>query len=136
MVHRLVRWHHGVNSRPAVARPPSTGKAAAKRVAVALIVVFALIMSLAGGCVPTAIAENAILPSQPARFLDALIAERMARYHIPSEAVAVVKNGQVVLAKGYGYADLDRRMPVDPGRTLFRIGAVQVVRLDRRHAAQ
>ncbi|HZW03629.1 MAG TPA: serine hydrolase domain-containing protein, partial [Anaerolineaceae bacterium] len=27
-------------------------------------------------------------------------------------------------AKGYGYADLDRQIPVDPARTLFRVGSV------------
>ena len=37
-----------------------------KNALVSLVVVFILIMTLAGGCVPTAMAENAYLPSQPA----------------------------------------------------------------------
>lgn len=104
---------------------------------VSLVVVFILIMTLAGGCVPAAMAENASLLSQPApaapslddpeeleRFLDALIDEHMTRYHIPSEAIAVVKDGQVVFAQGYGHADLEKRTQVDPEHTLFRIGSV------------
>jgi CubicO group peptidase (beta-lactamase class C family) len=38
--------------------------------------------------------------------------------------VAVVKDGQVLLQKGYGYANAATRAPVDPERTLFRPGSV------------
>jgi CubicO group peptidase (beta-lactamase class C family) len=40
-----------------------------------------------------------------------LIAERMETYHIPGEVVAVIRDGQVVFAKGYGYADSAKRVP-------------------------
>ncbi len=36
----------------------------------------------------------------------------------------MVRDGQVVFAKGYGYADPEKRVPVDPERTLFRICSV------------
>ena len=38
--------------------------------------------------------------------------------------VVVVKDGQVLLQKGYGYADVEKHKPVDPERTLFRPGSV------------
>lgn len=38
--------------------------------------------------------------------------------------VTVVKDGQVLTARGYGYADIEKRKPVDPYRTLFRPGSV------------
>ena len=38
--------------------------------------------------------------------------------------VVVVKDGQVLAARGYGYANIARRTPVDPYRTLFRPGSV------------
>ncbi len=38
--------------------------------------------------------------------------------------VVVVKDGQVLSARGYGYADIAKRTPVDPYRTLFRPGSV------------
>ena len=38
--------------------------------------------------------------------------------------VAVVKDGEVLFKKGYGYADLKRKKPVDPDLTLFRPGSV------------
>ncbi len=38
--------------------------------------------------------------------------------------VTVVKDGQVIAARGYGYSDIAKRKPVDPNLTLFRPGSV------------
>ncbi|HTG39198.1 serine hydrolase domain-containing protein, partial [Sphingomonas sp.] len=38
--------------------------------------------------------------------------------------VYVVRDGRIVAGRGYGYADIARRIPVDPERTLFRPGSV------------
>ena len=43
---------------------------------------------------------------------------------VAAAVVVVVKDGQVVLQKGYGYADVAKKTPVDPDRTLFRPGSV------------
>jgi CubicO group peptidase (beta-lactamase class C family) len=43
---------------------------------------------------------------------------------IAGAVVAVVKNGEVLFERGYGYADYDKRKPVDPKLTLFRWGSV------------
>ena len=48
----------------------------------------------------------------------------MERDQIAGVTVSVVQDGKVVLKKGYGYADIDRRRPVDPDRTLFRVGSI------------
>lgn len=66
-------------------------------------------------------------PADPAEleaFLDELMANDMEEYHIPGAAVSVVKDGKLFFAKGYGYADLENRIPVDPEETVFRIGSV------------
>jgi CubicO group peptidase (beta-lactamase class C family) len=63
-------------------------------------------------------------PDELKVFLDELMAAEMADNHIPGAMLAVVEDGSLVLAKGYGYADLEGRVPVDPERTLFRIGSV------------
>jgi CubicO group peptidase (beta-lactamase class C family) len=57
-------------------------------------------------------------------FLDAFFSAKMAELHIPGAAIVVVRDGEVYLSKGYGYADLDRQIPVDPARTAFRVGSV------------
>ncbi|TWI69219.1 CubicO group peptidase (beta-lactamase class C family) [Pseudoduganella lurida] len=43
---------------------------------------------------------------------------------IPGAVVVVVKDGQILTARGFGYADVEHRTPVDPERTLFRPGSV------------
>jgi CubicO group peptidase (beta-lactamase class C family) len=62
--------------------------------------------------------------------LTAAAAESLADRHFgaaPSAGAAaiitVVKDGQVILTKGYGYANRATRSPVDPAATLFRIGS-------------
>jgi len=43
---------------------------------------------------------------------------------IPGMAIAVSVNGKRVWSQGFGYADLEHRVPVDPATTLFRVGSV------------
>jgi CubicO group peptidase (beta-lactamase class C family) len=43
---------------------------------------------------------------------------------IAGAVVVVVKDGQILLEKGYGYADYEKRTPVDPKTTLFRWGSI------------
>jgi CubicO group peptidase (beta-lactamase class C family) len=63
-------------------------------------------------------------PAELEAFLDDLFAQQMEEYYIAGAAIAVVKDGKLLLAKGYGYADLEKDIPIDPERTLFRIGSV------------
>ncbi|MFM7067735.1 MAG: serine hydrolase domain-containing protein [Gammaproteobacteria bacterium] len=57
-------------------------------------------------------------------WLDGLIPPTLARDDIAGAVVTVVKDGQVLLQNGYGYADVEKRVPVDPETTLFRPGSV------------
>jgi CubicO group peptidase (beta-lactamase class C family) len=59
-----------------------------------------------------------------AAFVDAFFSRNLPAYHAPGAAVIVVKDGQVLLSRGYGYADLDRRAPFDPDRTVIRAKSV------------
>lgn len=75
----------------------------------------------------SALTEEASVQSLEAKeveqFLDAIMEEQMESHHVPNATVSVVADGEVILAKGYGYADLDKREPVHAERTLFRIGS-------------
>ncbi|WP_246873871.1 serine hydrolase [Paenibacillus dendritiformis] len=46
---------------------------------------------------------------------------------VPGALFVVVKDGKVLLQKGYGYADAEKKVPVDPEKTLFRIASVSKV---------
>ena len=63
-------------------------------------------------------------PAELGAFLDPLITEGMQEQHIPGLAIAVVKDGDLLFSKGYGYADIEKRTPVDPARTEFRIASI------------
>lgn len=56
-------------------------------------------------------------------FLDGLMPLQLERDDIGGAVVAVVKDGKVLFAKGYGYADVAKKKPVSPEDTLFRPGS-------------
>ena len=58
-----------------------------------------------------------------AAFLDGIMTANLRDKHVAGATVAVVKDGALFFAKGYGYSDVDRRASVDAERTLFRIGS-------------
>jgi CubicO group peptidase (beta-lactamase class C family) len=55
--------------------------------------------------------------------MDQLVSTEMSRQQIPGMAVAVVKNGEVVAAKGYGLANLEHEAPVTT-HSIFQTGSV------------
>ena len=66
-------------------------------------------------------------PTDPAEleaFLDAFFARRMKERHIAGAAIAIVKDGKLFFVKGYGYADLERKISVDPKQTMFYVGSL------------
>jgi len=57
-------------------------------------------------------------------FLDALIPSQLRNRNIAGAVVSVVKDGQVLFEKGYGYSDVEDKKPVLPDQTLFRPGSI------------
>ncbi len=57
-------------------------------------------------------------------WLDGFIPYAIAKGNIAGGVVVVVKDGQILLEKGFGYADVEKKKPVDPERTLFRPGSI------------
>src|SRR5262249_23597026 len=56
-------------------------------------------------------------------FVDGVLASQLATDQAIGATVAVVRNGEVVMAQGYGIASTNPREPVDAA-TLFRIGSI------------
>jgi len=54
--------------------------------------------------------------------LDTYINREMKRWNLPGLAIAIVKDGKVLLAKGYGYADAKTKKPVTE-ETVFQIAS-------------
>lgn len=60
-------------------------------------------------------------------FWDSFFKEEMDAHHVPGVVFVLVKDGEVVLAKGYGYANMEQQSPVLPDRTLFHLGSIAKV---------
>lgn len=109
-----------------------------------LTTAFALIALLGGTAVSAqgprpSLPPKASLPSQQAAgkqppaeltsadldaFLDGVMPAQLQRGNIAGAVVAVVKDGKVLFAKGYGYADVEAKKPVSADDTLFRPGSI------------
>lgn len=63
-------------------------------------------------------------PEELEAFLDGFVGGELEAYHVAGLTVAVVKDGQLFFAKGYGRADVERQVTVDADKTLFRPGSV------------
>ena len=64
--------------------------------------------------------------SEMRRRIDELVAHDMDE-DTPGFAIAVVKDGEVVLSQGYGYADINLKIPVDSETTIFEYGSISKV---------
>src|ERR1043165_9766351 len=53
---------------------------------------------------------------------DKFVEEQMADWKVPGLSIAVVRNGEILLLKGYGYRDVAKKLPVTP-QTIMPIGS-------------
>ena len=70
------------------------------------------------------VSPHAMTAADLSTFFDGMLPYMLQRGDIAGGALVVVKDGNVLFAQGYGYADLKARTPVSPDSTLFRIGSV------------
>lgn len=73
-----------------------------------------------GGLAPT----PALVSVDVEAYADGLVPSALARGGLAGAVVVVVKDGQVILAKGYGYADRAKGRPMDAARTVIRPGSI------------
>ncbi|HVC92073.1 MAG TPA: serine hydrolase [Pirellulales bacterium] len=85
-----------------------------------------LILTVLGTCrwgMAQPAAEPTAEPPTVLAGFDELVAGLMKEDKVPGLAVAVIRDGQVVLAKGYGHRNVAEQLPVT-AQTLFAIGSV------------
>lgn len=115
-------------TQPSVQRKPQ-GRARAIR----LLLLSTLLLMIGGvppvQAMPPSAEAFDIAPGAPLTaenveaFFDAMIGRQMDELHVVGATVSVVKAGELLFAKGYGYADRAAQMPVDAERTLFYPGS-------------
>src|ERR1700733_13891002 len=69
-------------------------------------------------------APHALAPSDLESFFDGVVPLQLERSDIAGASVMVMQNGQILLQKGYGFADLKSKKPVDPATTIFRLASI------------
>lgn len=57
-------------------------------------------------------------------WLDEQMTSGMSSGGVAGAVVVVVKDGNIVVSKGYGYADVAAKKPVDPASTMFRVASI------------
>ncbi len=77
-----------------------------------------LILLLSINC----LAQNGAQNGAEAR-IEAYLRNEMKAQQIPGVSLAVIRNGEIVLARGYGYANIEHQAPVKP-ETIFQSGSM------------
>jgi CubicO group peptidase (beta-lactamase class C family) len=82
-------------------------------------------------CLPSAVAasgpetaDDITTPHALEAFVDELIADHVDAFGLAGVTVTVVKDGEVIVSRGYGHADIAADVPVDAESTLFTTGSV------------
>lgn len=74
-----------------------------------------------------AASNNLIDAKELETLLDPIFAERMHSQRVPGAVISIVRDGKIVFTKGYGVADVEKKTPVIPDKTIFRIGSLTKV---------
>lgn len=69
-------------------------------------------------------AQPANTPDALADWLDDYLNDAIEARRASGIAAVIVRDGEVILERGYGFADAEEHIPVDPAETLFSIGSV------------
>jgi CubicO group peptidase (beta-lactamase class C family) len=65
----------------------------------------------------------ALQPADPVPAARALVTGYLTANHVPGAAVAVARGGAILWSEGFGFADLEHRVPATPS-TRFRVGSI------------
>ena len=88
-----------------------------------LLVALSFAAVCAGVPVQAADTEDTPGPAASLEELDKRLADTFRKGKVPGVSVTIIEDGQIVLTKGYGFADLKTKRPVTPD-TVFRAGSI------------
>ncbi|MBX2827541.1 MAG: beta-lactamase family protein [Flavobacteriaceae bacterium] len=71
----------------------------------------------------TLTAQESTAQGELSSSLDSLVQAQLSKNKIPSLAVGIVKDGDVVFEKGYGYANVEDKVPANE-HTVYQVGSV------------
>ncbi len=89
----------------------------------ALLLIILLPTLLVAQTVKTDKEQNALISQNQTEKVDAFVREKMTANHIPGLSLAVVRDGKIIYAKGYGMANLELSAPATE-KTAFAIYSI------------
>ena len=63
-------------------------------------------------------------PREFATWVNGFFEQQLSELNIPGAVISVVKDGEIFFANGYGYANLEQKIPADAEKTLFRVASL------------
>jgi CubicO group peptidase (beta-lactamase class C family) len=92
-------------------------------VLVALLIALLIVLS---GEAQTSLSHADLRQPEPLepQGVEAFVENFVREHSLPGAAFVLVKDGEILAQRGYGYADLAQQRPVDAERTLFRIASI------------
>src|SRR5215203_5356196 len=73
---------------------------------------------------PTTGERHELTAADVEAFLDGLVPQQIKHDDIAGVTISIVKDGKLLFAKGYGYADVENKKAVSAQETLFRPGSI------------
>jgi len=67
---------------------------------------------------------EAITPQAVEAFVDGFASYALKSYDVPGLGFVMVKDGEALFSKGYGYANVEKQVPFDPDQTIVRGGSI------------
>lgn len=64
-----------------------------------------------------------VTPAATAALMEKEIPLLMKKHHVPGVVFILVQRGRITWQKGFGFADIEKKKPVDPEKTLFRVAS-------------
>ena len=80
--------------------------------------------SAACGVVPLVLGANALHAGDRTSDLNAFIEDQRRDLRLPGLAACIIKSGRITWSRGYGWANVKKRVPMDPDRTVQNLGSI------------
>lgn len=92
--------------------------------ALTLLIVCGALCSPNAAASPEAGKQSDLNRENVARFVDDFMSQKMPEFRVPGITFVMVNDGQVLFSAGYGYADMDQKVPVDPASHIFNLASI------------
>lgn len=73
---------------------------------------------------PTTSTCSAATPAALSSFFDSSLPNKLKQNNVPGAVVTVVSGGKTVFSKGYGLADVDNKVAMDPATSMVRVASI------------